>query len=176
MPTAGQVTIGVQSSVGRRRFSRTSAQCPHVGAFQFSFYISFIFWAEVPPLLNGGILKRLPTMMSITIVWKMPKNGENKLFSIENPCISTNIWSKLRSVINFGLIFIILSKLNAKQLCKKILFMKNKCGTINDHNNIWNWNRHMSKFAKLNLSCLLESVVLWRHLVAIKRQGDILLD
>ena len=50
---------------------------------------------------------------------------------------------------------------------------KNKCGTINDHNNIWSWNRHMSKFAKLNLSCLLESVVLWRHLVAIKRQGDI---
>ena len=31
----------------------------------------------------------------------------------------------------------------------------------------------MSKFAILNLSCLLESVVLWRHLVAIKRQGDI---
>ena len=31
----------------------------------------------------------------------------------------------------------------------------------------------MSKFAILNLSCLLESVVLWRHLVAIKRPGDI---
>jgi len=31
----------------------------------------------------------------------------------------------------------------------------------------------MYKFAILNLSCLLESVVLWRHLVAIKRQGDI---
>ena len=31
----------------------------------------------------------------------------------------------------------------------------------------------MSKFSILNLSCLLESVVLWRHLVAIKRQGDI---
>jgi len=31
----------------------------------------------------------------------------------------------------------------------------------------------MSKFVILNLSCLLESVVLWRHLVAIKRQGDI---
>ena len=111
--------------------------------------------------------------MSITIVWKMPKNGKNKLFFIENACISTSIWSKLRTVINFGLIFIILSKLNGKQLCKKILFMKNKCGTINDHNNIWNWNRNMSKFAILNLSCLLESVVLWRHLVAIKRQGDI---
>ena len=138
--------IGLQSSVGRRRFSRTSAQCPHVGAFQFSFYISFIFWAEVPPLLNGGILKRLPTMMSITIVWKMPKNGENKQFSIENACNSTGIWSKLRTVIKFGLIFIILAKLNGKQLCKKILFMKNKCGTTNDHNNIWNWNRHMSKF------------------------------
>ena len=43
-PTAGQVTIGVQSSVpltvGKRRFSRTSTQCPHVGAFQSSFYIS----------------------------------------------------------------------------------------------------------------------------------------
>ena len=103
----------------------------------------------------------------------MPINGENKLFSIENACISTIIWSKLHTVINFGLIFIILSKLNGKQLCKKILFVKNKCGTINDHNNIWNWNRHMPKFAILNLSCLLESVVLWRHLVAIKRQGDI---
>jgi len=80
---------------------------------------------------------------------------------------------KLRTVVNFGLIFIILFKLNGKQLCKKILFMKNKCGSINDHNNIWHWNRHMSKFAILNLSCLLESVVLWRHLVAIKRQGDI---
>ena len=31
----------------------------------------------------------------------------------------------------------------------------------------------MSKFVILNLSCLFESVVLWRHLVAIKRQGDI---
>jgi len=29
VPTAGQVTIEVQSSVGRRRFSRTSAQCHH---------------------------------------------------------------------------------------------------------------------------------------------------
>merc|ERR1712223_2351954 len=47
------------------------------------------------PLLNGGILKRLPTMMSITIVWKMSKNGKNKLFSIDNACISTSIWSKL---------------------------------------------------------------------------------
>ena len=103
----------------------------------------------------------------------MPKNGENKLFFIENACIFTSIWSKLCTVIKFGLIFIILSKLNSKQVCKKTLFMKNKCGTINDHNNIWNWNRHMSKFAILNLSCLLESVVLWRHLVAIKRQGDI---
>ena len=75
-------------------------------------------------------------MMSITIVWKMPKNGENKQFSIENACNSTGIWSKLRTVIKFGLIFIILAKLNGKQLCKKILFMKNKCGTTNDHNNI----------------------------------------
>ena len=31
----------------------------------------------------------------------------------------------------------------------------------------------MSKFAIFNLSCLLDSVVLRRHLVAIKRQGDI---
>ena len=31
-PTAGQVAIGVQSFVGKRRFSRTSAQCPQVGA------------------------------------------------------------------------------------------------------------------------------------------------
>ena len=142
-------------------------------SFQFSFYVSFILWAEVPPFLNGGILKRLPTMISITIIWKMPKNGENKLFFIENACIFTSIWSKLCTVIKFGLIFIILSKLNSKQVCKKTLFMKNKCGTTNDHNNIWNWNRHMSKFVILNLSCLLESVVLWRHLVAIKRQGDI---
>ena len=140
-----------------------------MGAFQFSFYISFIFWAEVPPLLNGGILKRLPTMMSITIVWRMPKNGKNKLFSIENACISTNSKTKLSTVVNFGLMFIILSKLNGKQLCKKFLFIKNKCGTINDHNNIWKWNRHMSKFAIFNLSCLLDSVVLWRHLVAIIR-------
>ena len=83
---------------------------------------------------------------------------------------------KLCTVIKFGLIFIILSKLNSKQVCKKTLFMKNKCGTINDHNNIWNWNRHMSKFAIFNLSCLLHSVVLWRHLVAIVRHGDIWLS
>ena len=95
------------------------------------------------------------------------------LNDLRDACNSTGIWSKLRTVIKFGLIFIILAKLNGKQLCKKILFMKNKCGTTNDHNNIWNWNRHMSKFVILNLSCLLESVVLWRHLVAIKRQGDI---
>ena len=111
--------------------------------------------------------------MIITIEWKMPKNGKIKLISIENACISTNSKTKLSTVVNFGLTFITLSKSNGKQLCKKILFMKNKCGTINDHNNIWNWNRHMSKFAILNLSCLLESVVLWRHLVAIKRPGDI---
>ena len=103
--------------------------------FDLLFIFFFIFWAEVPPLLNGGIFKRLPTMMSITIVWKMPKNGENKLFSIENACISTIIWSKLRTVLNFGLIFIILSKLNGKQLADlkrntTVIFLCNP-GSIN---------------------------------------------
>ena len=57
-PTAGEVTIGVQSSVpqtvGKRRFSRTSAQCPHVGAFQISFYFSQFFLAEVPHFSMEG--------------------------------------------------------------------------------------------------------------------------
>ena len=47
-PTAGQVTIGVQSSVGKRRFSRTSAQCPHVGAFRSSFYMFLFFEHKFP--------------------------------------------------------------------------------------------------------------------------------
>ena len=68
--------------------------------------------------------------MIITIEWKMPKNGKIKLISIENACISTNSKTKLSTVVNFGLTFITLSKSNGKQLCKKILFMKNNCGTM----------------------------------------------
>ena len=52
-PTAGQVTIGVQSSVGKRRFIWTSAQCPHVGAFRFSFLYYLVFLAEVPHFSIG---------------------------------------------------------------------------------------------------------------------------
>ena len=52
-PTAGQVTIGVQSSVGKRRFIWTSAQCPHVGAFRFSFLYYLVFLAEVPHFSMG---------------------------------------------------------------------------------------------------------------------------
>ena len=141
--------------------------------FNFLFIFLLFFEQRFPHFSMEGFLKDFQQWWVLPFYGKCPKMAENKLFSIENACISTNIWSKLRTVINFGLIFITLSKLNGKQLCKKILSMKNKCGTINDHNNIWKWNRHMSKFAILNLSCLLESVVLWRHLVAIKRPGDI---
>ena len=173
MPTAGQVTIGVQSSVGRRCFSRTSAQCPHVGAFQFSFYISFIFWAEVPPLLNGGIFKRLPTMMSITIVWKMPKNGRKQAIFHWKCLYFHQYLVETAHGCNHWFVIYHFIQIERQTTLQENFVYENKCGTINDHNNIWNWNRHMSKFAILNLSCLLESVVLWRHLVAIKRPGDI---
>ena len=56
-PTAGQVTIGVQSSVGKRRFIWTSAQCPHVGAFRFSFLYYLVFLAEVPHFSMGRFWK-----------------------------------------------------------------------------------------------------------------------
>ena len=42
LPTAGHVTIGVQSSVGRRRLSRTSAQCPHVLSIFFLCFFYFM--------------------------------------------------------------------------------------------------------------------------------------
>ena len=54
---AGQVTIGVQSSVGKRRFIWTSAQCPHVGAFRFSFLYYLVFLAEVPHFSMGRFWK-----------------------------------------------------------------------------------------------------------------------
>ena len=107
-PTAGQVTIGVQSSVGKRRFSRTSAQCPHVGAFRFSFYISFIFWAEVPPLLNGGILKRLQTTLDSTNVLYL--QGSMCAWEQTDLCI----------VVHSALTSTSLNKSNGKLLCRKI--------------------------------------------------------
>ena len=108
-PTAGQVTIGVQSSVGKRRFSRTSAQCPHVGAFRFSFYISLIFWAEVPPLLNGGSLKRLPPTLDSTNVL-----ARNNVKAWETTKLHTAVHSLLTSTS--------LNKSNGKWLCRQISF------------------------------------------------------
>ena len=141
--------------------------------FNFLFIFLLFFEQRFPHFSMEGFWKDLQQWWLSQFYGKCPKKGKNKVFSIENACISTNIRSQLRTVINFGLIFIILSKLKGKQLCKKFVFMKNKCGTINDHSNIWNWNRHMSIFALFNMSCLLDSVVLWRHLVAIIRHGDI---
>ena len=112
-----QVTIGIQSSVGKRRFSRTSAQCPHVGAFRSSFYIFFIFWAEVPPLLNGGILKRLPNTLENTNVFA----GNN-----------VKAWEQtyLPMVAHSAVTSTSLNKSNGKQLCRKISLLRNKCDAM----------------------------------------------
>ena len=166
MPTAGQVTIGVQSSVGKRRFSRTSAQCPHVGAFRFSFYISLIFWAEVPPLLNGGILKRLPNTLENTNVFA----GTN-----------VKAWEQtyLPMVAHSAVTSTSLNKSNGKRLCRKISLLRNKydamittifvfkIATVCNNNSFTH-----------NLCCLLDSEVLWRHLAAVRRhkKGSISCD
>ena len=117
MITAGQVTIRVQSSVGIRRFSRTSAQYPHVGAFRSSFYIFFIFWAEVPPLLNGGILKRLPNTLENTNVF-----AGNNVKAWEQTYLPINAHSAVTSTS--------LNKSNGKQLCRKISLLRNKCDAM----------------------------------------------
>ena len=116
-PTAGQVAIGVQSSVGKRRFSRTSAQCPHVGAFRSSFYIFFIFWAEVPPLLNGGILKRLPNTLENTNVF-----AGNNVKAWEQTYLPIVAHSAVTSTS--------LNKSNGKRLCRKISLLRNKCDAM----------------------------------------------
>ena len=98
--------------------------------FNFLSIFLLIFEQRFPHFSMEEFWRKLPTMMIITIEWKMPKNGKIKLISIENACISTNSKPKLSTVVNFGLTFITLSKSNGKQLCKKILFMKNNCGTM----------------------------------------------
>ena len=98
--------------------------------FNFLSIFLLIFEQRFPHFSMEEFWRKLPTMMIITIEWKMPKNGKIKLISIENACISTNSKTKLSTVVNFGLTFITLSKSNGKQLCKKILFMKNNCGTM----------------------------------------------
>ena len=102
---------------GKRRFSRTSAQCPHVGVFWFSFYVSFIFWAEVPLLLNGGIFKRLPTILDGTNVF-----AGNNVKAWEQTDLNTVIHSILTSAS--------LNKSNGKQLFRKISLLRNKCDTM----------------------------------------------
>ena len=98
--------------------------------FNFLSIFLLIFEQRFPHFSMEEFWRKLPTTMIITIEWKMPKNGKIKLISIENACISTNSKTKLSTVVNFGLTFITLSKSNGKQLCKKISFMKNNCGTM----------------------------------------------
>ena len=101
----------------RRRFSWTSAQCPHVGAFRSSFYIFFIFWAEVPPLLNGGILKRLPNTLENTNVF-----AGNNVKAWEQTYLPINAHSAVTSTS--------LNKSNGKRLCRKISLLRNKCDAM----------------------------------------------
>ena len=154
MPTAGQVTIGVQSSVGKRRFSRTSAQCPHVGAFRSSFYIFFIFWAEVPPLLNGGILKRLPNTLENTNVFAGKAWEQTYLPIVAHSAVTSTS----------------LNKSNCKRLCRKISLLRNKYDAMITTIFVFKIATvcNNNSFTR-NLCCLLDSKVLWRHLAAVRR-------
>ena len=154
MPTAGQVTIGIQSSVGKRRFSRTSAQCPHVGAFRSSFYIFFIFWAEVPPLLNGGILKRLPNTLENTNVFAGKAWEQTYLPIVAHSAVTSTS----------------LNKSNCKRLCRKISLLRNKYDAMITTIFVFKIATvcNNNSFTR-NLCCLLDSKVLWRHLAAVRR-------
>ena len=66
--------------------------------FDFLFIFLLFFEQRFPHFSMEGFWKDFQQWW----VWKMPKNGKNKLFFIENACISTIIWSKLRTVINYG--------------------------------------------------------------------------
>ena len=81
------------------------------------FNISLTFWAEVPPLLNGGILKRLPPTLNSTNVF-----ARNNVKAWEQTELRTALHSILTSTT--------FNKPNGKQLCRQISLLRNKCDTM----------------------------------------------
>ena len=73
----------------------------------------FIFWAEVPPLLKGGILKRLPNTLENTNVF-----AGNNVKAWEQTYLPINAHSAVTSTS--------LNKSNGKRLCRKISLLRNK--------------------------------------------------
>ena len=65
-PTAGQVTIGVQSSVGKGVLAGPLLSALMWVHFNFLF-IFLCFFGRGSPLLNGGILKRRTTLDSTKV-------------------------------------------------------------------------------------------------------------
>ena len=170
--------------MGRRRFSRTSAQCPHVGAFQFSLYISLTFWAEVPPLLNGGILKRLPPTLNSTNVFarnNVKAWEQTELHTVINSFLTSTTLNKSMSyVTNRGYPCRMWPTGDPscqmwwtgdplpKNFARKIhCWQMNLAQCSQQYLNICNWNCHILQWYSFtrNLTCVISSIA--------KSYGDI---